>query len=471
MKRWLQDRSSRSGQRSSHALDGAVIGDLDGPTAVVDRFGRLGAIDDSWWVEWGIGTADRWRIAHDEVAVRQSRVANAPVYETWLRVPSGDVVQRVASANDGLGRVLIVEFENLSADAVTLAITGRVAGKSTVAADVDAVAIDGIEWIRGERPAGAVVAVDGDPWSRIMAEPDAARASATGGEASGALVLALPHRQTVQVQVLIDGDFPSRPVTPEEISAGWRTITAESLTIDVPDSDLGEAWDRILPDVIVQAGSSDPQAAAEAAVILDVAGLHEEADRARATVVAAALAGAMMGDAAVAALRSLASRDLLAGAESGLVELAGPLAAAAGNTLDSATLSQVARALEAVAPEGAADARAASGRASGTFAPTSPAAAAADRVLSKVIAVSDAASIAALPEVPDAWMGQPIDVRSCGTANGRVSFSVRWHGSRPALLWERHGGSDAVELTCPGLDPAWSTLDRSGEVLLAEPPT
>jgi hypothetical protein len=91
-------------------------------------------------------------------------------------------------------------------------------------------------------------------------------------------------------------------------------------------------------------------------------------------------------------------------------------------------------------------------------------------VLSLVIDSSDAAAVDLLPEVPEAWLGQPVDVRSCGTANGRVSFSVRWHGARPALLWERLGGSDAVELRCPGLDPQWSSLERSGEALLAERP-
>ena len=313
MKRWLHDRLGRSGESPAHALEGAVIGDLEGPTAIVDRFGRLGATDGSWWVEWAVGSDDRWRVAHDEVAVRQSRVGNAPVYETWMRVPAGDIVQRIASANDGVGRVLVVEFENLSADAVALAVAGRVAGWATVAADADSVSIDGIEWIRGERPAGGVEAVVGDPWPAVAEGPDASRGEVTGDESTGTLVLALPHRQTVQVQVLIDGDFPSRPVTPEEISAGWRTITAESLAIDVPDADLGEAWDRILPDVIVQAGSTVPRVAAEAATVLDVAGLHDEADRARATVVAAAEAGALRGDDAVAALRALASRDLLAG--------------------------------------------------------------------------------------------------------------------------------------------------------------
>jgi len=470
MKRWFQDRLGRSGDSPTHALEGAVIGDLDGPTAIVDRHGRVGAIDGGWWVEWGVGAADRWRVAHDEVAVRQSRVADAPVYETWMRVPSGDVVQRVASANDGLGRVLVLDFENLSADAVAVAVAGRVAASATVSGDADAVVLDGIEWIRGERPAGGVTAVVGDPWPQVIAGPDTARVEAAGAEASGALVLALPHRQRVQVHVLLEGDFPVRPVTPDEISAGWRTVTAGALSIQVPDADLGEAWDRILPDLIVQAGSDDPRVAAEAAVVLDVAGLHDEADRARATVVAAAESGALSGVDAAAGLRALASRDLLAGRESGLAELAGALVAVAGSALDPETLRQVARALEAVAPDAAADARSAAERVSGRFSPSSPAVEAASRVLSLVIDSSDAAVVDLLPEVPEAWLGQPVDVRSCGTANGRVSFSVRWHGARPALLWERIGGSDAVELRCPGLDPQWSSLERSGEALLAERP-
>ncbi|MEQ8840065.1 MAG: hypothetical protein RIB98_03720 [Acidimicrobiales bacterium] len=471
MKRWLQDRLGRSDGRAVHALVGAVIGDLEGPTAVVDDHGRVGSVDGSWWVEWGVGSGDRWRIAHDEVAVRQSRVADAPVYETWMRVPSGDVVLRVASANDGLGRVILLDFENSSADAVAIAVAGRVAGPATLVADADGVSIDGIEWIRAERPAGGVLTTQGDPWPAIVAEPDAARSEVIGPDTAGAVVLALPHRQRAQVQVLVDGDFPTRAVTPDEIASGWRTLTANALAITVPDADLGEAWDRILPDLVVQAGSADPRAAAEVAVALDVAGLHDEADRARATVVDAAEQGAMKGTDAVAALRALASRDLLAGKESGLATLAGPLAALAADSIDPATLDLVARALDGVAPDAADDARAAVSRAAGSYTTVNPAASAAGKVLGMVVDAGQASTVDVLPMVPESWMGQSIDVRSCGTANGRVSFSVRWHGARPALLWERLGGSDAVELRCSGLDPTWSTLERSGEALLAEPPT
>ncbi len=471
MRQWLQDRRDRSGRRLTHALVGSIIGDLDGPTAVVDEHGRVGADDGSWWLEWGVGAEDRWRVAHEEVAVRQSRVADAPVYETWMRVPGGDVIQRVASANDGLGKVLIVEFENASSAAVAIALAGRVTGSASIGADADAVTLDGVEWIRGERPAGGTVVVDGDPWPAVVAGPDATRLRlGPVDNPAGALILGLPHRQAVTFVVLLEGEFPTRPVGSDEVSAGWRSVTADALSIDVPDSDLGEAWNRILPDLIVQAGSTDPRLAAEAAPALDIAGLVGEADRARATVVAAAEDGTLRGSDAVAALRALASRDLRAATASGLEELAGPLAVAAGASLDATTLDHVARALAAGGfVDAADDARRLEAVAAGSFVVSSPPAVAAERVLAVVIGADVNDTIELLPDVPVAWRGQPIDVRACATANGRVSFSVRWHGDRPALLWERRGGADSVEMRCRGLDPTWRSTEREGEALLAAP--
>ena len=55
--------------------------------------------------------------------------------------------------------------------------------------------------------------------------------------------------------------------------------------------------------------------------------------------------------------------------------------------------------------------------------------------------------------VPDAWLGQSWEAQDLPTAEGRLGFAVRWHGDRPALLWELvpHPGSPgAVEITgCP----------------------
>jgi hypothetical protein len=72
-----------------------------------------------------------------------------------------------------------------------------------------------------------------------------------------------------------------------------------------------------------------------------------------------------------------------------------------------------------------------------------------------------------LPGFPPDWLGQSLTVDAVPLRAGSLSFAVRWHGSRPALLWEAPAG---VELRVPALDPAWSSTEAVGEALLAEPP-
>jgi hypothetical protein len=76
--------------------------------------------------------------------------------------------------------------------------------------------------------------------------------------------------------------------------------------------------------------------------------------------------------------------------------------------------------------------------------------------------------------VPDAWLGQGWEVHDAPTRAGRLGYAVRWHGDRPALLWELEphpgAGADRVRITAPGLDPTWSTTEHRGEVLLAPVP-
>lgn len=79
--------------------------------------------------------------------------------------------------------------------------------------------------------------------------------------------------------------------------------------------------------------------------------------------------------------------------------------------------------------------------------------------------------IALASMIPERWYGQGIEVHDAPTRFGTLSFAVRWHGTRPALLWELepHDPSVAVVLTCPGLDPAWRSTELRGEALLEAP--
>ena len=72
-----------------------------------------------------------------------------------------------------------------------------------------------------------------------------------------------------------------------------------------------------------------------------------------------------------------------------------------------------------------------------------------------------------LPGFPPEWLGQSLTVDALPLRRGTLSFAVRWHGARPALLWDAPPGT---VLCAPVLDPAWSSAVAVGETLLAEPP-
>ena len=80
---------------------------------------------------------------------------------------------------------------------------------------------------------------------------------------------------------------------------------------------------------------------------------------------------------------------------------------------------------------------------------------------------SDDGGVDLLTELPRDWVGHGIEVHDAPTRRGLVAYAVRWHGSRPALLWECEG---AGRIRSPGLDSGWSTDDPRGEVLLAPHP-
>lgn len=76
--------------------------------------------------------------------------------------------------------------------------------------------------------------------------------------------------------------------------------------------------------------------------------------------------------------------------------------------------------------------------------------------------------------LPDSWTGQELEVHRMPTHFGPVSFAIRYHGARPALLWDlevRNGVVPPTRITAPGLDPAWATQDMRGDALLAAAPS
>jgi hypothetical protein len=72
------------------------------------------------------------------------------------------------------------------------------------------------------------------------------------------------------------------------------------------------------------------------------------------------------------------------------------------------------------------------------------------------------------PGFDSGWLGASFDVRNVPVAGGYLSCAVRWHGERPALLWEV-SGDVPIRLTCSSLDSSWSASGHGGDALLGAP--
>jgi hypothetical protein len=67
------------------------------------------------------------------------------------------------------------------------------------------------------------------------------------------------------------------------------------------------------------------------------------------------------------------------------------------------------------------------------------------------------------------WVGQSVEAHGVPTGpRTQVSTAIRWHGDRPAVLWEQSG--TPIELTAPVVAPGWSTTEPTGETLWPVPP-
>ena len=469
-----------------------LLGDLDGPVAAVDRAGTIALLDAGWRVGWGVGAVDRWHIAAEEKAVRTRLVDGMPVVATSMRVPGGDVVQRGAAVRGALGRGVVLEFVNESGGPVSVALvvsgsisTAQVRGSCLLADGRVALELD-------RAPGGAAAVSDGEVWRAVRAGPPAGdcEARSRSGLAAAAVLVPLavgvPLRLTLPVA---GGPVEARP--PERVAAGWLSLVSRAASVALPDETAERAWLRGIAACILAAGGAGGAGAARAsraAVVLDRVGLPDEADRGREVILRASAGSRPAAGDAVAGLRALASRRLRSGRISGLAEWAGPLVDAAGDHLDALTLEQVVSALEPEAPAAARDARRLLAETPAPD-PVTPSAASDDRVeaavrdsiafggdgLAGIEAVLDclvaeaADHVVMAPALPAAWRGASADALSIVTRHGTLSLSVRWHGSRPAVLWDlqqpRSAEGSAVGLRC-GLDPSWSAPGSAGEALL-----
>jgi len=355
-------------------------------------------------LDWHVAADDRWHSPQREPAVRQRRLEGTAVVETRVRIPDGDAVQRVYSVPDH-GGLTLIEIENVSPLPMAVAFTHG----NLLSARPPTAPIEGIDL-----PAGSVAFPVG-------------------------------HHATLTVALAHDGSGPGALPTGVPTSAGvvrgWIATVERAGRLLLPDSVLAE---RVMAErcELALCGPEHPDTD-PVGFLLAVGQLVRMGEP----------AAPWLPDVAYA-LELAAKREphdwLLAAA----TDAADHVLARVGDQRarrDLASYRGALRCSEALPDE----------------APESPAQFLA--WVERTLVASGAKGAALLPGgLPAGWAGNNFEVYGVPTSGaGSVSFAVRWHGARPAVLWEQSG--EAVALSAPLLAPEWHTAQVTGEALWPQP--
>ncbi len=448
--------------------------------------------------------------------MRQSAGGSGAVVETRMKVPDGDAVQRVWAVTGGGPALAVVEVMNEAATAFAVALvveapgmvlavgrTGLTIGDRPVLAwdrppAVTAAGSDAVEAALhpeadsgtdgrgfGQGPVRRIAkpltgsGTDGRGFGQGPVRRMARRLTGSGTDGRGfgqglsskgrdvaALVWPLPHTARLAVSTTLGrGPLPRPSDLPDAdaVVRGWRAHLDRGAVVEVPDEGLAGRIDRNRRRWLGLTGRLETVEMAELcrlSVRLDHHGYHQDAE-----MVLNEIADRWSTEAPTERLtafgvhhdltrsRAAAARYVEAVAEA--IEAAARIGAGVPvasmvRLLDAAGQSRAVRDLEDL----------------GLCPAELP-----NEGLRAELVSEQGDHLLLVPGFRPAWRSGPLAVYGLPTRFGPVSYAVRWHGPRPALLWEleAHPGQGPVTVRSPALDNDWSSDRVTGETLLATP--
>lgn len=487
--------------------------------ARVDLGGLVQPFQTSWSIDWLVRADDRWYVPAKEPAVRQRRIGAGAVLETSLRIPSGDAIQRVYSVNAPGGDALVIEIENASPVPVALAmalrpydLTGSTSPASITITDERVLVGDRVALVLPRPPIERQASSGSDVAARLVAGNVLnGQSCAEGDTATGAVVYPLPHGATLRFVIPHPLASPRLGPLPdvEAVARGWSAVIERGGRFDFPDPGISQqamaARARLLaetPGLPVRVSQLEwgagrlLEALALSGAVSEIMGslgalagtfptrLPGNPADAAAIISGVGRAARLVDDRAVAEalLEPVAQLTYLVekkgtatDTNEALMGLSRLLIAAGQRNVAEELLPRIAdpNALAGV-PENLEELTALAEQASpaGSWGGDDVIRAAEFWLGARnMVLGGDPRHLALLPKFPGAWMGGDVEIHNAVTTHGRISFAIRWHGARPALLWDleidEQAEGDPIEIRCPGLDPDWSSTERQGDALLA----
>jgi hypothetical protein len=389
---------------------------------------------------WFVAADDRWYRPSRETTVRQREISGVPVIETRIKVPGGDAVQRVYGVADFGGAIVVEVFNDSSLPF--------------------AVAFD-----RGDIAA--------------MREP-----SPTGVQGIdlpvGSVVFPVGHHATMRVAILL-GDLErnlERKISAQELESlpsfeqverGWLAALRVASRVDVPEA----SWESILTTqrcrLLLKAdggATGDGESGRDddfVDLILDRAERVKLGDKADQWVdeVAAATESVIRRCAKIRNAKWFDERAIVlasmvlnrAGEKRGQKDVAQAWSRVVS---DAVGLGDFGSVLGVDAEVGRDQIANFSGVRQIAW------------VESQLVAQRHDGVIEICPRGIDAtWLGANFEChRLVASAEHLISFAVRWHGEKPALLWEIDGPAGA-RVAASAVDGTFSSVEMRGETLLS----
>ena len=398
-----------------------------GWNAIVNERGSIRLNDGSPVLDWHIAADDRWHDPSTEPSVRQTRRAGVPVIETRLRIPGGDAIQRVYAVADA-GGLVVIEITNESTLPIAVAFTRPDVVSSRTPSPRGAQGI--------ELPAGSVVfpVAHGSTLRVALRAPD---------------------------NVVANVDVERLPSF-EQLQKGWLKAVEQAGYVIVPEGAVAPLFARLRSDALILSGheiedwgigaggdcANDP-----VAYILTLQELLRMGEK-------------LTGDSALirvdhAARLAQCVETLLKDYKKTPVLPWDVERALFAAQFVFARMGE-SRAADDVA---AAQLRLSSAAEPPNVMPTDIRAIA--WVEEKMVAMQRDGSVQIFGRgIPRLWLGANLEChRVAAGPLHTVSFGIRWHGEKPALLWEVAGPA-GIKLTAGKCDPTWTSVEATGETLL-----
>ena len=401
-----------------------------GWNAIVNERGSIRLNDGSPVLDWHIAADDRWHDPSTEPSVRQTRRAGVPVIETRLRIPGGDAIQRVYAVADA-GGLVVIEITNESTLPIAVAFTRPDLISSRTPSPRGAQGI--------ELPVGSVVF-------------PVAHGSTLRVALSAPLNVA---NESANVDV-------ERLPSFEQLQKGWLKAVEQAGYVIVPEGAVAPLVARLRSDALILSGheiedwgigaggdcANDPVAYMLTLQELLRMGEKLTGDSAQIRVDHAA----RLAQCVETLLKDHKKSSVLPWDVERALFAAQFVFARMGEN----------RAADDVA---AAQLRMSSAAEPPNVMPTDIRAIA--WVEEKMVAVQRDGSVQIFGRgIPRLWLGANLECHrvSAGPMH-TVSFGIRWHGEKPALLWEVSGPA-GVKLNAGLCDPTWGSVEPTGETLL-----